>query len=162
MYTQTFYILGGLAILGALSMLFSRHPMRSAVSLLFVMFVLAVMYALLSAPFMAALQLIIYAGAIMTLIIFVVSLVDVKGDDLNKVFSRLALIAVPTVLALLVLWILYMVGIKFESHDMGKDFGTAKQFSEVLLSVYFLPFALSSLLLLVGIIGISALRGKKE
>jgi NADH-quinone oxidoreductase subunit J len=158
----SFYVLGALAVLGALSMLLSRQPMRAAVSLLFVMLVLSGMYALLSAPFMAVLQLIIYAGAIMTLIIFIVTLVDVKGDDLHKVFSQITLFAVPAVLGLSVLIILHiMQGIPAAGQPPA-EFGSVKNFTRILLSQYALQFELASVLLLVGIVGISALRGKKE
>lgn len=158
----SFYVLGVLAVLGALSMLLSKHPMRCAVSLLFVMLVLSAMYALLSAPFMAALQLIIYAGAIMTLVIFIVTLVDVKGDDLHKVFSQITLVAVPTILGLSVLLIVHAMRGTVAGGALPGDFGSVKNFARLLLSQYALHFELASVLLMVGIVGISALRGKKE
>ena len=162
LFTLSFYILGGLAVLGSLSMLLSKHPMRCAVSLLFVMLILAFMYALLSAPFMAILQLIIYAGAVMTLIVFIVTLVDVKGDDLTKVFSRLALIAVPLVTVLLVIAIQVAHLATPANTKLVGEFGTVQTISQQLLSQYLLHFEVASLLLLVGVIGISALRGKKD
>ena len=163
LFTLSFYILGGLAVLGALSMLLSKHPMRCAVSLLFVMLILAFMYALLSAPFMAILQLIIYAGAVMTLIVFIVTLVDVKGDDLTKVFSRLALIAVPLVTVLLVIAVQVTAHVATPANTkLVSEFGTVQTISQQLLSQYLLHFEVASLLLLVGVIGISALRGKKD
>lgn len=160
--TISLYILGGLAIWGAMSMVVAQHPMRCAVSLLFVMIVLACIYALLSAPFMAVLQLIIYAGAIMTLIIFIVTLVDVKGDDLKQIFSQIKWLAVPTIFALFYLGAMFLAARLEADGKVLSDFGSVKLVSRELLSRYLFHFEVASLVLLVGIIGISTLRGKKE
>ena len=72
--TALFYVFGGLAVLGALNLILQRHPIHSALSLILVMASLAVLYLLLGAEFIAAVQIIIYAGAIMVLFVFVIML----------------------------------------------------------------------------------------
>ncbi|HEX9764828.1 MAG TPA: NADH-quinone oxidoreductase subunit J, partial [Candidatus Acidoferrales bacterium] len=71
-----FFLFGGLAVLGALSLVLQRHPIHSALSLILVMVSLAVLYLLLGAEFIAAIQIIVYAGAIMVLFVFVIMLLN--------------------------------------------------------------------------------------
>lgn len=158
--TIALYILGTLAVLGAVVMVVAKHPMRSAMALLFVILVLSGMYALLSAPFIAVLQLIIYAGAIMTLLIFIVTLVDVQGDDLHKTYSKIGLLALPVLLGFFLMAFL-LFGKSHLLAESTADFGSVQNISKALFSQYFLHFEIASLLLFVGIIGVSVLRGKK-
>jgi NADH-quinone oxidoreductase subunit J len=160
--TISLYVLGVLAVLGGIYMVIAKHPMQSAVALLFVMLILGAMYALLSAPVMAMLQIIIYAGAIMTLIIFIVSLVDVKGDDLHKTFSCYSFLAVPVVLSFFALVAIFVAVITGPEGQMASNFGASKILSTEIFTKYCLHFELASILLLVGVIGISTLRGKKD
>lgn len=160
--TISIYILGVLAMAGALALVVSEHPMRCAVSLLSVMLALAFIYALLSAPFMAVLQLIIYAGAIMTLIVFIVTLVDVRGEDLTQMFSKVAWLVLPVLACMFLLAMILMQMMPPTGAPIISEFGSVKAISQELLSRYLLHFEVASLLLFVGIIGVCVLRGKKE
>ena len=71
-----FWVFAGLAVLGALSLILQRHPIHSALSLIVVMVALAALYLLLGAEFIAAVQIIVYAGAIMVLFVFVIMLLN--------------------------------------------------------------------------------------
>ncbi len=79
--TVVFIIFAAVAIAGAIGMLSASNPVYSAVGLLSTMFAIAVMYILLDAHFVAAVQVIIYAGAVMTLFLFVIMLIGVDRDD---------------------------------------------------------------------------------
>src|SRR3978361_2077879 len=92
MQTALFIIFGLLAVAGALNLLFQRHPINSALSLVVVMMSLAVLYFSLGAEFLAAAQVIVYAGAIMVLFVFVVMLLN-AGEEERKHGSKVADVA---------------------------------------------------------------------
>src|SRR5258708_27888833 len=96
-----FIVFGGLCIAGAVNLLVQKHPINSALSLVVVMGALAVLYLLLGAEFVAAVQVIIYAGAIMVLFVFVIMLLN-AGIEERSSGSRVAtLIGVPAVAVLI-------------------------------------------------------------
>ena len=161
--TLIYYILGILTIIGGFSMLFAKHPMRAALSLLFVMFILAVLYALLAAPVIAVLQIIIYSGAIMTLIVFIVTLLDSKEDDLRKPYTKCVYLVTFLMFFLLLVTMNLLPPATFGNAPMVD--GNIGALSKELLTNYVFHFELASVLLLVGIIGISIIRagrGEKQ
>src|SRR6201998_3841154 len=81
MYLVLFILFGGLCVAGALNLLLQRHPINSALSLIVVMSSLAVLYLLLGAEFLAAAQVIVYAGAIMVLFTFVIMLLNAGKEE---------------------------------------------------------------------------------
>ena len=81
MYLVLFIFFAGLCVAGALNLLFQRHPINSALSLIVVMSSLAVLYLLLGAEFLAAAQVIVYAGAIMVLFTFVIMLLNAGTEE---------------------------------------------------------------------------------
>src|SRR5574341_1483074 len=84
-----FFIFAAVCVAGALNLLFQRHPINSALSLIVVMGSLAVLYLLLGAEFVAAIQVIVYAGAIMVLFVFVIMLLNAGEEERTNV-SRIA------------------------------------------------------------------------
>src|SRR6202046_220898 len=92
MQLALFIIFGALAVAGALNLLLQRHPINSALSLVVVMMSLAVLYWSLGAEFLAAAQVIVYAGAVMVLFVFVVMLLN-AGEEERTSGSRIAYIA---------------------------------------------------------------------
>src|SRR5438445_12089560 len=84
-----FFVLAALAIIGALSLILQKHPIHSALSLIVVMVALAGLYLLLGAEFVAAVQIIVYGGAIMVLFVFVIMLLNAGAEERTN-FSRLA------------------------------------------------------------------------
>src|SRR3982074_3026359 len=84
-----FFVLAALAVGGALSLIFQKHPIHSALSLIVVMVALAGLYLLLGAEFVAAVQIIVYGGAIMVLFVFVIMLLN-AGVEEHTNFSKLA------------------------------------------------------------------------
>src|SRR5436190_12004408 len=95
-----FLTFGAICVAGAVNLLVQRHPINSALSLIVVMGSLAVEYLLLGAEFVAAVQVIIYAGAIMVLFVFVIMLLNAGEEDVTR-GSRIAiLLGVPAVAAI--------------------------------------------------------------
>src|SRR5512146_827701 len=92
-----FIIFGAIAVAGALNLLIQRHPISSALSLIVVMGALAVEYMLLGAEFVAVIQVIIYAGAIMVLFVFVIMLLNAGEEERTKGSKVAIAIGVPAV-----------------------------------------------------------------
>src|SRR6478609_12032506 len=84
-----FFALAAIAVLGAVSLIVQKHPIHSALSLIVVMVALAGLYLLMGAEFVAAVQIIVYGGAIMVLFIFVIMLLN-AGEEEHTDFSKLA------------------------------------------------------------------------
>src|SRR5262249_4139324 len=87
-----FFVLAALAVLGAISLIFQKHPIHSALSLIVVMVALAGLYLLIGPGFVGAVQIIVYGGAIMVLFVFVIMLLN-AGEEERTDFSKLAKIA---------------------------------------------------------------------
>src|ERR1043166_4215387 len=84
-----FFVLAALAVIGAVSLILQKHPIHSALSLIVVMVALAGLYLLMGAEFVAAVQIIVYGGAIMVLFVFVIMLLN-AGEEERTNFSKLA------------------------------------------------------------------------
>src|SRR5690348_7717441 len=118
MYLVLFLIFGGLCVAGALNLLFQRHPINSALSLIVVMSSLAVLYLLLGAEFLAAAQMIVYAGAVMVLFTFVVMLLNAGVEERtrgSRIARALGFPAVVAILAVIATVILSAQGLTAES-----------------------------------------------
>src|SRR5207237_5574411 len=103
-----FTIFGAIAVAGAVNLLVQRHPINSALSLIAVMASLSVEYLLLGAEFVAAVQVIIYAGAIMVLFVFVIMLLNAGEEELTSGSRVALLLGIPGMLvsSVLVAWVL--------------------------------------------------------
>src|SRR6201998_2280193 len=101
MHLVLFFIFGALCVAGALSLLFQRHPINAALSLVVVMISLAVLYLLLGAEFLAAAQVIVYSGAVMVLFTFVIMLLNAGKEDRTRGSRPAYLVGFPGVAALL-------------------------------------------------------------
>jgi len=108
LHLALFTIFGAVAVAGAVNLLVQRHPINSALSLIAVMASLAVEYLLLGAEFVAAVQVIVYAGAIMVLFVFVIMLLNAGEEELTRGSRVAILFGVPGVLigAVLIAWTL--------------------------------------------------------
>ena len=96
-----FFVLAALAVLGALSLIFQRHPIHSALSLIVVMIALAGLYLLMGAEFVAAVQIIVYGGAIMVLFVFVIMLLNAGVEERTNVSKLAGIAGIPLAVALL-------------------------------------------------------------
>jgi NADH-quinone oxidoreductase subunit J len=159
------YAFSGLAVLLAVSTIIQKNPIYSAASLIGVMLMLACNYVLLNAEFIAAIQVIVYAGAIMVLFVFVIMLINVEYIKREKLYYRGRIFGVIIGLALLLKLLIvgYSLAIKVQEGDLPipKDMDSTKVIGKYLFSNYILPFEVISVVLLVGIIG-AVVLGKKE
>ncbi len=158
MHLIFFIVFAGFCLAGAINLLLQSHPISSALSLIVVMTSLAVLYLLLGAEFLAAAQVIVYAGAIMVLFTFVVMLLN-AGREERTLGSRAArLIGFPAVVAILAAIatvILHAQGLGTASLSQGIT--STEELSAVLFTRLLLPFEVTSVLVLIAILGAVAL-----
>src|SRR6266481_310644 len=151
-----FLTFGAICVAGAVNLLVQRHPINSALSLIVVMASLAVEYLLLGAEFVAALQVIVYAGAIMVLFVFVIMLLN-AGEEERSRGSRIALlVGVPVVVVMAgtVGWILINKSQHLGGVTIGERyFGETQRVAHLLFSTFLLPFEITSMLILIAIMG---------
>jgi len=159
-----FFVLAAIAVLGAISLIMQRHPIHSALSLIVVMIALAGLYLLLGAEFVAAVQIIVYGGAIMVLFIFVIMLLN-AGEEERTNLSRLAFYAgIPLAVAVTGLIAAAMVS----SHSVTSMASTSgaltstKTLSNLLFTEFVYPFELTSFLILVAILGAIVLAQREN
>ena len=151
-----FYIFTGLMLLAALSVVLNRQPIYSVLSLLVVMFCLASLFVMLGAYFVAALQVLLYAGAVLVLFLFVVMLLNLEPETLARL-RVFTLRGVGTIGAVILFWmflrIVSTVGNGAPLAATAPPSGTVESIGELLFHQYLLPFELTSFLILAAIIG---------
>ncbi len=149
-----FSIFAAIAVAGALNLLIQRHPISSALSLIVVMGSLAVEYLLLGAEFVAAIQVIIYAGAIMVLFVFVIMLLNAGVEERTQGSKVAMIFGFPAMLAvgLLVAWVLVRAPNQ-GSVNVGAMYGPPKAIGWLLFHDFLLPFEVTSVLVLIAIMG---------
>jgi len=158
-----FLVFGAICVAGAVNLLAQNHPISSALSLVVVMASLAVEYLLLGAEFVAAVQVIVYAGAVMVLFVFVIMLLNAGAEERTQ-GSRVALVlGVPGVLAggLLVAWVLIQ---RTDTPEvaLGALPGFPKTIGALLFHQFLLPFEVTSILVLIAIMGAVLLASRPE
>jgi NADH-quinone oxidoreductase subunit J len=175
-----YFVFGIVAIAGGLMLLFAKHPIKGAMGLLTSMLALAGLYAILQAHSIAVFQVIIYAGAIMVLIIYFIMLLDIKSEDYIRSYAKLFWIGGPVLLMLTLFFVykLYLViqgdagslssmSTALDTNTVPEDFGGIKTFSKVLLTNYLFAFEFVSTLLFAAIVAVIAIvqldwRGRKN
>jgi NADH-quinone oxidoreductase subunit J len=107
-----FWLFGGIATLCALGLLVTRHPLHGAFCLIGTMLSLSGLYALLGSPFLAVLQVLVYAGGVMTLVVFVIMVLNQAKDSAGPAWDGFGLVALalPLVLGLMVVRVLALAG----------------------------------------------------
>jgi NADH-quinone oxidoreductase subunit J len=160
-----FFLLAALAVAGALSLILARHPIRSALSLIVVMVALAGLYLLLGAEFVAAVQIIVYAGAIMVLFIFVIMLLN-AGEEERTNLSRIATAAgLPLAVALggfIAAAIARAPLLPPSSAAAPIGAASTKSLATLLFRDFVFPFELTSFLILVAILGALVLAQRES
>jgi NADH-quinone oxidoreductase subunit J len=153
--TLLFLLFGATGAGCAISVVAQRNPLYSAISLIGVFLSFAGLYVLLAAPFIAAVQVIVYAGAIMVLVVFVIMLLNVEEEERRPIRLRI-LIPTAVLLAMLLVgeaaFIFYFVG------DTGtrlpdSNTGLTASIGTGLFTMYLLPFEITSVLLLMALVG---------
>jgi NADH-quinone oxidoreductase subunit J len=161
--TIIFYISAAVVVLAALNMVLQRTPVYSALSLIVVLCSLAVIYLLLGAEFMAVIQVIVYAGAIMVLFVFVIMLLNAGHEEPSHRSHFARWLGAPLIGAFLgemfvVIWNQFPPG--SASLPAAFDGGPAAM-GRLLFKSYVLPFEVTSVLILVAVLG-AVVLAKKE
>jgi NADH-quinone oxidoreductase subunit J len=159
-----FFVLVAIAVLGAVSLILQRHPIHSALSLIVVMVALAGLYLLMGAEFVAAVQIIVYGGAIMVLFIFVIMLLN-AGEEERTNFSRLATYAgIPLAVAVtgLIAAAIVRSSGSLPAPTPSGALTSTKTLSMLLFNEFVYPFELTSFLILVAILGAIVLAQREN
>jgi len=164
MHLVLFFIFGGLCVAGALNLLFQRHPINAALSLIVVMSSLAVLYLLQGAEFLAAAQVIVYSGAIMVLFTFVIMLLNASSEERTHGSKAAYVVGIPGAAALLaaLTYIFLSNGKHLGASGLGDYLVTTGELSRVLFRDLLLPFEVTSVLILVAILGAVALARRES
>lgn len=158
--------LSALAIAGGVAMLVYKNPMYSALGLLISILAVAGLFALLSATFLFMVQIIVYAGAIMTLILFILMFLNISDKDLPQEPNKYKLIALGAVFMMPINILIIKAISKLPSADFSiveeGDFGGIKALGMLLYRNWLVSFELISILLLVALIGAVVLVKKRK
>lgn len=166
-----FFVFGVLAVIGALNVILQRNPIYCAIGLIVTLCSLAGLFLTLSAQFIAAIQIIVYAGAIMVLFVFVIMLLNVRAEESR--FDRYKLLkwlAVPLFLALLgeIYYVVRTVSNPLPriaatgSAPPAEILGTVESIGNAMFTSYLLPFEATSVLILMAIVGAMLLARRER
>ncbi|MCD6527186.1 MAG: NADH-quinone oxidoreductase subunit J [Desulfuromonas sp.] len=161
-----FYLVALVAIVAGFCVISCKNPINSAISLVMTFFCLAIFYVMLHAPFMAAIQIMVYAGAIMVLIIFVMMLLNQGAEVIAR--YRHAVIGAFVAAALMMVQIIVLIKqgavsatVGPISSDVIETVGHTELIGQALFTDFLLPFEIASILLLVAIVG-AVVLAKRE
>jgi NADH-quinone oxidoreductase subunit J len=159
-----FWILAAVAIAAAIVTITQRNPLGSALALAVVLVAVAGLFAMLDAHLLFILQILIYAGAIVVLIIFVIMLLDLDKEQLEEMRIQPVKFAISAVVCAVACFfaIRAIRGIPALAEPVRASFGTVREVSSVMFGTYLIPFEILGLILLVGIVGavVLAKRGQ--
>ncbi len=156
-----FYAAAGLTVVSALVVIGQRNPIYSAFALIVTLCSLSVIFALLGSPFIAALQVIVYAGAIMVLFLFVLMLLNVKSEPDTPNRGGRALSAIGAALVVLLVAQAGTVLVRAEAQPTPSFDASTRRMAEILFSPQFLyVFEATSILILAALVGAIALSKK--
>ncbi len=153
-----FYIFATIAVLSAIGVISVRNPVHSAFYLMVTLLQVAAIFILLRSPFLAAVQVFIYVGAIMVLFLFAVMVLDIGKEELTEAFNQQSVIAIPAVVVMLALIAYMIIGGKLSAPVGGYTDGIlighgTEVLGKELYTKYLFPFEVVSILLLVALVG---------
>ena len=159
-----FFVLGALAVIGAVNLILQKHPIHSALSLIVVMVALAGLYLLMGAEFVAAVQIIVYGGAIMVLFVFVIMLLN-AGVEEHTNLSKMA--GVPGLLLVVALAGLVSATIArsadtIQATAQSGEMSSTGGISNMIFREFVYPFELTSFLILVAVMGATVLAQREK
>jgi NADH-quinone oxidoreductase subunit J len=149
-----FWIFAVLSVLGALLVVVLANPVRGAMSLVGTLFCLAVIFVLLDAHLVAVLEVLVYAGAVMVLFLFVIMLLNLREEELGaRRFTVVKTVGFGAVIGVGVMLVAALGQRSLSVAKIQPEFGTVEQVGRLLLNEYMLAFELTSILLLVAVVG---------
>jgi len=167
MMLQLFFAYLAVAILGlSLFIITRKNPVHSVLGMLFMFIHVGALYLLLNAEFLAAAQVIVYAGAILVLFLFAIMILNIKEELQTELFVGSWVMAIPVGAGLLIMLLLGLKSVKplytgTHTVEYIKNMTHTKAFGKELFANYLLPFELVSVILLVAIVGAIVLAKKK-
>lgn len=158
-----FYLFSALALGSASYFVFAKNPLYAILSLIVTFFTIAALYILLNAQFLGIIQIIVYAGAIMVLFLYVLMMLNLNKEDESKKHNINKLVGIVAAGILFVGMLGAYKGLKtgVATKDVDVSVGLTKNLGKLLFNEYVLPFELASILILAGIVG-AVLIGKKD
>jgi len=164
MTVYLFYLLSFIAILCGLMVVVSKNPVNSVLFLIMTFFAIAGHYLLLGAQFLAAVHIIVYAGAIMVLFLYVIMMMNFnKNSEPSKTaISQIIATIAGGILLITLVGALRVSDAEIVSGTIDKSIGTVGNLGKVLFGKFLLPFEVSSLLFLAGMTGVVLLGKKNE
>lgn len=161
-----FWIFGVVGVICAIMMVVKRNPVHSALFLIVVFFCIAGIYLLLGAEFLAAIQIMVYAGAIMVLFLFVIMLLQVEAEARSRGGRVLQKVCGLVLTGILFFMLVFAGGFKALDALRGaapvlEAASNTRQVAEALFTTYVLPFEVTSILLLAAIVGAIVLTKKR-
>jgi len=158
-----FYFLSFVAVLSALMVVFSKNPVYSVLYLIITFFSIAGHYVLLSAQFLAAVHVIVYAGAIMVLFLYVIMLLNLNTESEPQKSNAIKFAATICAGLLLIVLVGSLKGseLMIQTSTSTTDIGSVKNLGNVLFTDFLLPFEVASVLLLAAMVG-AVMLGKSE
>lgn len=162
--TSIFYVLSFLTILCGLMVVLAKNPIHSVLYLIATFFCLSGHYVLLNAQFLAAVNIIVYAGAIMVLFLFVIMFLNLKKEDEE---SKTNLIKVAAMVVGGTLFLIFVAVLRktqlgtYNPYSFDSQVGMVESLGQVLYNDYLLPFELASILFLVAMVG-AVMLGRRE
>jgi NADH-quinone oxidoreductase subunit J len=163
--TYLFFFLATLAIASALAMVFNKHTVNSALFLVLNLLSLAGIYLLMEAQFLAVIQVLVYAGAIMVLFLFVIMLLNLDSEA--KLFNSVAVKELVVVLlsAAILAQLMYSISGWFNVSSNNPialgELGTVEAVGDVLYTTYLLPFEVTAILLTAAVVGALVIAQRK-
>lgn len=164
MTLNLFYLLSFLGVFFALLVVFSKNPVHSVLYLILTFFTIAGHYVLLNAEFLAAVHVIVYAGAIMVLFLYVIMLLNLNQEaepHKSNILKFAATVSAGLLLIVLVGTLKGTAGLSNTAAAVSLEVGTVKSLGRVLFKEFLLPFEVSSILLLAAMVG-AVMLGKPE
>jgi len=162
-----FFLLAAAILAAALGVVLNTHPIRSALSLAVTLLLLAVTFVFLDAHMVAALQVIVYAGAILVLFLFVIMLLNLEQEPVQRRRRNFVLSAAGAgvLFALALMITLFAGGANLPGPGLGaavaESYGTSEVLAERLFTHFVLPFEITSVLLLVAVLGAVVLAKRR-
>jgi NADH-quinone oxidoreductase subunit J len=159
-----FFLFAAGCVAGAINLLAQKHPINSALSLIVVMASLAGLFLLMGAEFVGAIQVIIYAGAIMVLFVFVIMLLNAGIEEHTKGSKIAIVLGVPgaAAIAIFMAWILLGSQHSQAPIAIGQLLGDGASIGRLLFGPYLLPFEVTSVLVLIAIMGAVVLARRED
>jgi NADH-quinone oxidoreductase subunit J len=161
-----FYLVALVVVASGLLVILCKSPINSAIGLVNTFFCLAIFYVMLHAPFMAAIQIMVYAGAIMVLILFVIMLLNLGAEARNRYTKGIVWSSIASIMVLFnVIFFIKRGRVTGAEGDITaftvESVGHVELIGKAMFTEFLLPFEIASILLLVAIVG-AVVLAKKE